>query len=309
MNFKYKLLQQEDGYKIVEFQHSFYNGLKKTLAKQSNEYFKMLNPADKVKKLFTVIPSQYNHENAKTAMVMQSTIENEAIGFIIDETDNNVVFDRVSTTINNKSNEFCAIRMGDTNIIICPDDINAVKKLSKIIDAEIIKYNTDKAIPRNKDFVLLDISYSEQCYIQDEIKDRLIELMEEGIEIDEDITVLTQLDLCKVVVKKKKMQDVQRLFELLNVSAFILNNAFYVQKLDQKMVEEYVPKMFSGEIRLKDKAYLYNEEEETSIAIEPKQQEKHIFKYKDIGEVIKSKTDKNVQNPNIEQHDLDEIKK
>ena len=83
----------------------------------------------------------------------------------------------------------------------------------------------------------------------------------------------------------------------------------YFVKKDKIIVNDYVSKVFSNEIKLKDKVYMYNEKDQTSVAIEPKQQEKHVFKYKNIEEVIKSKTDIHVKNDDIEWTEIDSLNK
>ena len=237
----------------------------------------MLNPAVRKKDMLTVVPTQYNHETAKLSMVIQNTIENEAVGIIVDDTDNNVVFDRISAKINETSNDFCAIKMGGINIIICPDEVNSVEELKKIITKEVVKYNTDKV--SEKAFTFLDITNSENEYVQDEIEEMLMEMIENDIEVSEDLVCLTQLPLGKLVIGKKRLKDVQKLFELLGITNIVMNNAFYFNKSDKSIVMEYVDKLFKNEISVADRVYAINREEQTSTAIIPKQQEKHAFKY------------------------------
>ena len=289
MNFKYKVLQDCEGFKIVEFQHSFYDGLKKTFEKQSDKYFKLLNPAGKTKDMFTVVPMQYNHENVKNSMILQNTIENEAIGIIVDNTEDNVVFDRVTAKINNGKNDFCAIKMSDTNIIICPDDTKQVSEIKKIITKEVIKYNTENCL-NNKDYELINLSNSEQEYISDLLKEEMLNLIEQDIEISEDLVVLTQLHLSKLVVKKRKIKDIEKLFELLGIPYFTINNTFYFAKNNKDIVLEHTEKYYNGELLLTADTRL-NYDEKTSIHIKPVQKEKHMFKYKDIEEIISSKKD------------------
>lgn len=289
MNFKYKILQECEGYKVVEFQHSFYDGLKKSFEKQSDKFFKLLNPSSKVKDKYTVIPPQYNHENVKNSMVVQNTIENEALGIIVDDTDENVVFDRISADISNTKNDFCAIKMADTNIIICPDDVQKVNELKKIATKEVLRYKTEHYLDK-KDYELLNLSQSEQEYITDLLKEQILDMIEHDIEISEDLVVLTQLNLSKLVVKKRKIQDITKLFELLGIPVFTMDNTFYFSKLDKKNVEEYTEKFYDGQVLLSKDPRL-NYDDKTSIHIKPVEKEKHMFKYKDIEEVISSKKD------------------
>ena len=298
MNFKYRTLQNCEGYKIVEFQHSFYDGLKKTFIKQADKYYNILNPANKIKSMFTVIPAQYNHENVKNSMIVQNTIENEAIGIIVDNTDENVVFDRISAIINNEKNDYCAIKMNDTNIIICPDDTKQVSELKKIITKEVIRYKTDKSLA-NKDYCLTNISESEQEYIQDKLKEEILNMIEHDMEISEDLVVLTQLNLSKLIIKKRKMKDILQLFELLGIPNVVIDNTLYFAKNDIKEINEYVEKYYHGEISLVRDSRL-NYDDKTSIHINPVQKEKHVFKYKDIEEVIKSKQEVKEENINEE---------
>lgn len=300
MEFKYKILQNCEGYKIVQFQHSFYNGLKKTLIKQSNKYYNMLNPATNNKDKYTAIPTQYNPEDVKNSMIVQNTIEEEAIGFLIDDSEDNVVFDKISYKLNNNSiNDYCAIKMGNANIIICPDDINSVNILKNIVVEEIINYKTSNII-KNNSFVVSEISLTEQDFIQNKMKELLIDAIDRDVEISEDLVALTQLPLCKAVINKKKIKDVLKLFEILGIANAIINNSIYFYKADKAQVNEYINKIFNGEIQIKDEvAYKYDQNLE-SVAIEPVQQEKHKFEYKNIEEVIHSKSDLAVKNQNIE---------
>ena len=300
MEFKYKSLQNCEGYKIVQLQHSFYNGLKKTLIKQSNKYYNMLNPATNNKDKYTAIPTQYNPEDVKNSMIVQNTIEEEAIGFLIDDSEDNVVFDKISYKLNNNSiNDYCAIKMGNANIIICPDDINSVNILKNIVVEEIINYKTSNII-KNNSFVVSEISLTEQDFIQNKMKELLIDAIDRDVEISEDLVALTQLPLCKAVINKKKIKDVLKLFEILGIANAIINNSIYFYKADKAQVNEYINKIFNGEIQIKDEvAYKYDQNLE-SVAIEPVQQEKHKFEYKNIEEVIHSKSDLAVKNQNIE---------
>ena len=300
MEFKYKSLQKCECYKIVQFQHSFYNGLKKTLIKQSNKYYNMLNPATNNKDKYTAIPTQYNPEDVKNSMIVQNTIEEEAIGFLIDDSEDNVVFDKISYKLNNNSiNDYCAIKMGNANIIICPDDINSVNILKNIVVEEIINYKTSNII-KNNSFVVSEISLTEQDFIQNKMKELLIDAIDRDVEISEDLVALTQLPLCKAVINKKKIKDVLKLFEILGIANAIINNSIYFYKADKAQVNEYINKIFNGEIQIKDEvAYKYDQNLE-SVAIEPVQQEKHKFEYKNIEEVIHSKSDLAVKNQNIE---------
>ena len=136
--------------------------------------------------------------------------------------------------------------------------------------------------------------------IQNKMKELLIDAIDRDVEISEDLVALTQLPLCKAVINKKKIKDVLKLFEILGIANAIINNSIYFYKADKAQVNEYINKIFNGEIQIKDEvAYKYDQNLE-SVAIEPVQQEKHKFEYKNIEEVIHSKSDLAVKNQNIE---------
>lgn len=287
MNLKYETLQKCEGFDIVAFDKSFSTDLKKSFEKEAKKYQKMLKKSKKSKNMYTVIPPSYNPEIMHTALTAQNLIEDEAIGIIMNS-DQDAVFSKISSEIAN-SQDYCTVHINSKNLIICPDDVAAVQNLKNIIEEKFVEEEIAEVLS-NRMYDIKLLSEQETAYIKDKMLEDIIDVGQLDEELLIEASIFIQSPLCRIAINRRKSEEIQRLLELLNISFYINLDTIYAIASEKEKLEEYIPKMLRGEIRLSDKVYMYDQDMQ-QIEIKPKEKVTKIFNHKNIEEIIKSKTD------------------
>lgn len=289
-----------DGYCIVSFKKSFIDFLKKDFKKQADNDYNSMQRSLKENNGIPVIPANYNANNVKYRMQIESAIYNEGIvGFQITDTDTYTFDDNDYSLIENKlfnSNlEFLPFNNDDEKIFICPNDKNNIEKISDIVYSEVInkRENCGIGIVRKDGFLNKDLSFEEQQFVEK----IALEMLSEGNYLgDQQLALNLLLEnsyLTKIILQEKHKKDVEKILIFLSINHILMNNAIIVSKKDLKDINENIDNYIHGAIIVKDKQ-IYGLETRKEVSRQIDEPEKSKADIDQLIEKVKNKQKDNI---------------
>lgn len=286
-----------DGYCIVSFKNSFIKTLKNDFAKQADEDYKLMQDSFKKNNGLPVIPLNYNANNVKYRMQIESAIDNEGIvGIQINNTNDytfsNGDFNAIKDSLFNNNVEFLPFVNDDEILFISANNEQNIEKITDIIYPAIIKKreNAGLDIIKKDGFLNKDVPIGEKKYIEKIV----LEMLSQGIYMGNQELALNLLSddshMVKIILQEKHRKDVEKILNFLAINYILLNDSLIIDQNDLDIVNNNIDDYVHGAVIVKDKnIYGLNQGRKISIAKAPERNKA------DIDQLIQKLKNKNEQ--------------
>lgn len=249
-----------DGYCIVSFKDNFIKGLRKDFNKQADKDYEKMQKSCLENNGIPVIPIDYNANQAKYRMKMESALDNEGIvgikivesnecDFSVDD------YNYLESELINKKAEFMLLNNNEENVFICANNLHNLNLITNTLYKEIIN-KREKAglnITKKDGFLNKDISIDEQQFIKDEI----IEEITKGLYIGDEqlaINLLASKDyFSKIILQEKHRIDIEKILSFLQINYILIDNSIIVTKNTLSLINNIIDDYIHGAITVKDK--------------------------------------------------------